>query len=379
MAIQINDSNYIDIVKKLVTDDTVSKKGSNLQNIPASKEGKRVRMAFRPPDGWYFIGSDLGQIEPRIQAHIMYTQYGDNSMRQIFVDEVDLYTTMAQMVFGLAEEYCLDKAYDPTGTFQPRKMMKTGVLAKSYGQKPQAFARKMGVSIDVAEHFFTEFDRQFPSFVPMVSDIQEFMRRNGYVETLFGRKRRFPDFKRLEAEAEKSEQRLIQLYTQRKQLRNKRVKSERDFRNLERIEKEIEPLAEVRGLVGYYLRAAFNTVIQGTGADVLKKDMIAIYEACKKYGWFFPASIHDEVKIAVPAKDLTPETIQLVRDCMTKSVELSVPLVTDTVIEERWMLEYDPDKEWDYENCRPIVKKYDDKGNVLPDFEERLKQAKGAA
>ncbi|WP_268402102.1 DNA polymerase A family protein [Bacillus inaquosorum] len=368
----ITDENYLDVVKALVASDEYTKRGVNLQNIPArSKSGKRVRNAFVPREGWVFIGSDLGQIEPRIQAHIMYEKYGDGSMRQIFIDGVDLYTTMAQKVFGLAEEYCTDKAYDPTGTFQPRGMMKTGVLAKSYGQTPQAFARKMNVSTEVAEMFFTNFDEQFPSFTQMVTDIREGMKRNGYVETLYGRKRRFPDYKEVAAAAEKNEQRLIRLYTERKQLRNKKSLTQRDQERMVKLQTEIDTLADKRGLVGYWERAAFNAVIQGTGADILKMNGNRMARICMERGWEFNASIHDEIKISVPEDELTPETVALVKDVMANTVSLSVPLVTDTVIEPAWMLEMKPEeyftgvvnredysKEEVYENQVALVRKY---------------------
>ncbi|MEC1648212.1 DNA polymerase A family protein [Bacillus halotolerans] len=368
----ITDENYLDVVKALVASDEYTKRGVNLQNIPARlKSGKRVRNAFVPREGWVFIGSDLGQIEPRIQAHIMYEKYGDGSMRQIFIDGVDLYTTMAQKVFGLAEEYCTDKAYDPTGTFQPRGMMKTGVLAKSYGQTPQAFARKMNVSTEVAEMFFNNFDEQFPSFTQMVTDIREGMKRNGYVETLYGRKRRFPDYKEVAAMADKNEQRLIRLYTERKQLRNKKTLSQRDQERIVKLQTEIDALADKRGLVGYWERAAFNAVIQGTGADILKMNGNRMARICMERGWEFNASIHDEIKISVPEDELTPETVALVKDVMANTVSLSVPLVTDTVIEPAWMLEMKPEeyftgvvnredysKEEVYENQVALVRKY---------------------
>nr|WP_258235484.1 DNA polymerase A family protein [Bacillus atrophaeus] len=368
----VTDENYLDVVKALVASDLDMKRGVNLQNIPArSKAGKRVRNAFVPREGWLFIGSDLGQIEPRIQAHIMYEKYGDGSMRQIFIDGVDLYTTMAQKVFGLAEEYCTDKAYDPTGTFQPRGMMKTGVLAKSYGQTPQAFARKMNVSIEVAEMFFTNFDEQFPSFTQMVTDIREGMKRNGYVETLYGRKRRFPDYKEVAVAVAKNEQRLIRLYTERKQLRNKKSLTQRDQERLVKLQSEIDTLADKRGLVGYWERAAFNAVIQGTGADILKMNGNRMARICMERGWEFNASIHDEIKISVPEDELTPETVALVKDVMANTASLSVPLVTDTVIEPAWMLEMKPEeyftgvvnrkdysKEEVYENQVALVRKH---------------------
>lgn len=351
--LNITDDNYHAIVRKLIADERKVHKGGNLQNLPSKGAGTSVRNQFVPRHGFTFVGADLGQIEPRIMAHIMYTQYGDNSMRQIFVDGTDLYTSMAMMTFGLAEEYCVDKAYDPTGTFQPRKMMKTGQLAVSYDQSPKSFAKKMNVTDDVAHMFFENFERTFPSFKQMVADIRDFMRINGYVETLYGRKRRFPDYKSVAAAQAKNEQRLIRLYTERKALRNRAKLSPAEERKLLAIQDEIDILAAKRGLIGYWERAAFNAVIQGTGADILKMNGNRNAQICRERGWEFNASIHDEIKDSIPNDDLTPETVELINDIMTKTVSLSVPLVTDIVIEPRWMQEFAPN-EWDYVNNRPL-------------------------
>lgn len=353
MRVKVNDDNYHAIVKKLISNNTKELgKGSNLQNIPSKGDGERVRRTFKPAEGWFFIGSDLGQIEPRIMAHIMYVRYNDNSMRDIFIRGVDLYTTMAIKVFGFDEKYCVDKAYDPTGRFQPRKMMKTGVLAKSYDQNPESFARNMGVSIDVAHRFYEDFDEAFPSFSKMVRDIREGMKKTGYVETIFGRKRRFPDYKRVAAEVKRNERKLMQLYIERSNIRKKKNQTKKDHDRLEILEEKIKPLADNRALVAYWERAAFNAVIQGSGADILKKNTIALKDECIENDWELNASIHDEVKISVPRIDLTPETIEIMRRCMTQTVILSVPLVTDSVIEREWMDETAPE-DWDFENACP--------------------------
>lgn len=358
----ITDVNYHDIVRVLVADERKVRKGSNAQNLPSKGGGVLVRNCFVPRAGFTFVGADLKQIEPRVMSAIMYDRYGDNSMRQIFVDGVDLYTTMAMMTFNLAEEFCVDKSYDPTGTFKPRSMMKTGVLAVSYDQSPKAFAKKMNVTDDVAAMFFENFDRTFPSFKAMVADIRGFMARHGYVETLYGRKRRFPDYATVKAAGARNEQRLIRLYTERKQLNAKTSPTPRDQQRLVAVQDEIDILAEKRGLVGYWERAAFNAVIQGTGADILKMNGNRIARICKERGWEFNASIHDEIKISVPNGDLTPEAIGVVDEVMTKTVDLSVPLGSDIVIEQRWMCEFQPD-EWDYVNCRP-----------LPEFADRYEE-----
>lgn len=391
MPLTITDANYHAIVRKLIADERKVQRGLNLQNLPSKGAGNRVRNQIVPREGFTFVGADLGQIEPRIMSHIMYTKYGDNSMRQIFIDGVSLYTKMAMMTFDLPEAYCVDKAwYDPvskTGgyggdppstAFYPRSMMKTGQLAVSYDQSVKSFAKKMNVSDEVAHMFFENFDRTFPSFKTMVADIREFMREHGYVETLFGRKRRFPDYKATAAAQSANEQRLIRLYTERKQLRNKRALTPADERKLQRIQDEIDVLAEKRGLVGYWERAAFNAVIQGTGADILKRIGIRIAQICRERSWEFNASIHDEIIVSIPDDQLTPETIALINDVMTKTTELSVPLTTDIVIQKRWMQEYGPD-EWDFERNAPILEKYDEHGHVFDDYKERFAALKGEA
>ncbi|ANY67701.1 hypothetical protein BBD42_15425 [Paenibacillus sp. BIHB 4019] len=352
MSLVVTDANYHEIVRKLIADEQKIPKGTNCQNLPSKGAGTLVRNCFVPRAGSTFVGADLGAIEPRIQAHIMYTRYGDNSMRQIFLEGGKLYEAMAMKTFGFPLENCVDGAYDPTGTFQPRKMMKTGQLAVSYDQSQKSFAKKMNVSEEVAEFFFRNFDETFPSFRLMVADIRNFMRKNGYVETLFHRKRRFPDYASVAAAQQRNEQRLIRLYTERKQLNAKSPQSPRDAQRLLAVQDEIDVLAEKRGLIGYWERAAFNAVIQGTGADILKMNGNRNARVCKERGWEFNASIHDEIKNSVPNADLTPDTIALIDDIMTQTVELSVPLVTDIVIEPRWMQEYAP-SEWDFAACRP--------------------------
>lgn len=341
----VNDSNYHDVVRFLVQDNRMDQRGCNLQNIPAKGNGELVRRCFVPEPGWVFVGADLSQIEPRIQAHIMYERYGDNSLRQIFLDGVDLYTTMAMRTFGFEEKYCVDKAYSPDGTFQPRKLMKQGVLAVSYQQTPKAFAKTMGVSEEVAQDFFRNFDEQFPSFKTMVKDIVEKMRKTGYSETLFGRKRRFPHYKYYQKLIRQNEPKLRELYIKRKKLLGVKNPTPLQKKQFKQIQEQIKELRKPFALAAANEREAFNNVIQGTGADIIKQNGNRMYQVCREKGWKMVASIHDEIIITMPQKDVTPENIQLVNDVMTKTVTLSVPLKSDTVIMTRWMDEHSPE-EW---------------------------------
>lgn len=356
----INDSNYREIVRKLVTETSRVSKGVNLQNIASKGEGERIRKCFVPSPDHLFIGADLSQAEPRVQAHIMWTKYNDNSLRQIFIDGQDLYTTMAMVAFDLPEEYCLDGSwYDPVsktgGTvdtkdqapptaFFPRKMMKQGILALGYQQTERRFAETMNVSLEIANMVFEKFDKSFPSFKQMVQDTVQFMRENGYVETIFGRKRRFPEYKKLAREVKKNEPRLIELYRRRKREKNN-----------PKIQAEIDELRKKKAQLAAMEREAFNAVIQGSAtSDIIKINGNRIARICMERGWKMVASIHDEIIIEVPIRDVTMETISLFQDVMCNSVDdiMTVPLKSDVVIMPRWMEEYKPE-DWDFVNCRP--------------------------
>lgn len=360
-------------------------KGLNIQNIPTrTKEGVMVRQGFVPRDGYVFVQSDLSQIEPRVIAHILNDEFDDPSMKRIYDDGVDLYTTMAMSTFNLPYEMCVDKAHDPTGTFQPRSLMKTGVLAYLYGQTSTAFARKMKVSEEVTRQFFEGMERAFPGLRPFRESIISGLRTKGnvaYAETLFGRRRRFPDYRKnfvafdaLERKCyldgldvyrgggprgrDDEERTKIAALVER--VRNGTVTDD-DRDDIVRVglylrnRHEADEFWRLRRLVSAVQRQAVNTRIQGTAADVLKQIIIRLAGECEKRGWAFITSIHDEVWTEIPVHDVTPETIALTDDCMTNTVKLSVPLKCDTVIATRWMMETKA-SDWDFENGRPKTK-----------------------
>jgi DNA polymerase-1 len=301
-------------------------KGTNLQNISSKGEGVLIRRCFMPDDGWIFISSDLSQIEPRIIATILSDRYGDHSMRDMYIQGVDLYTTSAMRTFGFAEEYCVDGAYDPTHSFKPRKLMKQGVLSYLYGSSARSFARAMKVSDEVAEQFFDGMITAFPGLQDFRDDILTRLLRDGNVaasETLFGRKRRFPTYRNDYAELQK-----LGRFAQTPRRR------------------------ELWGRCAKVQRQAVNAVVQGSAADCLKQIMIAMHRLCVQNGYKLHASIHDELMISVPLSELSPELIAEIDRIMTQTVTFSTPLKCDTVIQPRWMEEYRAE-EWDFARQRP--------------------------
>lgn len=368
------------------------KKGMNIQNIPARNElGVKVRMAWIPDEGHLFVGTDLSQIEPRVIAHILYEMFGDSAMRDMYLAGVDLYTTMAMRTFNLAEEFCVDGAYDPTHSFKPRKLMKQGVLAYLYGQTPFMFAKTMGVSEEVATVFFEGMTKAFTGLKPMrdwiINSLLHGTGTVAYSETLDGRRRRYPEYREAKPELEALEAKCwrdgCDIYskggprpktkgrTEEQQAQERMEIEERVGRfqagELTEDDRQVifncglylrnygqkDRLWELRRLVGKAERAAVNMVIQGTAADILKRNIIALFTLCQERGWKFLASIHDEVWLSLPKEDVTPDNVKLIDACMTETVSLTVPLKCDTVIQPRWMDEYKAWKAWDFEKGAP--------------------------
>lgn len=323
-------SEYVS-AKNSATGDTA--KGTNLQNIPSKGFGVEVRRCFVPRPGWAMIGADLSQIEPRVIAHILATFYNDRSMLQFYLDGKDLYIEMSMFAFGFEREFCVDGAYDPTGSFQPRKLMKQGVLSYLYGSSARSFAIAMNVSEDIAANFFEKMIEAFPGLEAFREDVIHQLLHRGnvaYAETLFGRKRRFPDYRKNYAELQRLN----------KTPRWKMSEEDKARRN------------KLWGLVAGAERAALNMIIQGSAADILKQNMVEMHKFTKERAYEMNASIHDEIIDSVPVEHITPELIEEIRSIMCNTVKLSVPLKTDIVIMTRWMDECKPE-DWDFENHCP--------------------------
>lgn len=312
-------------------------KGTNFQNISSKGEGVLIRMCFVPDDAFLFVSSDLSQIEPRIISVILAEQFGDTAMQDMYLAGVDLYTTMAMKTFDLPYEQCVDGAYADIGygLFSPRKLMKQGVLSYLYGTSAGSFARAMKVSLQTAEIFFGGMLREFNGLEPFRQETIKSLLTVGniaHVSTLFGRKRRFPEYRQDYAELQKLN----------RIPRTKITKVEQDRRN------------ELWRRCAAVERQAINTIIQGSAADVLKQIMIALFDYCKQNDFMFHCSIHDEVMTSIPKSKLTRQVIQDIDRIMTQTVTFSTPLKADTVIQPVWMEEYSAADGWDFEKCCPV-------------------------
>jgi len=284
----------------------------NLQNIP--EDARKLIVA---PKGKFIIGSDYSQIEPRILAHISE----DDDFKYPYLTGQDLYTTLASKTFSKPMEECMDGSKE-------RKMMKTGLLATMYGTSNFTLASQLDIEIDEAEQFISDFLNSYPKVRAWITSIHEFVDENGYVETLFGRKRRFIGHKE---------------NARKYRILKSRIESilGRTFKNIweekavpRKLKLEYWAVAKPYFRV---LRQSVNAIIQGTGAEIMKKAMIEVakYLKSKDSNWMMLATIHDEILIEVP-ESITREEIEEIEEIMKNAVKLTVPLKVDTDIMTVW-------------------------------------------
>lgn len=303
-----------------------SSSGPNLQNLPLE-----ARKIVVPSVGNVIVGSDYSQIEPRILAHMT----GDESLIDAYVQNKDLYIEMAMNVFNLDREYCVDKAYDPTGTFQPRKAIKSVLLGIMYGMGAKSLSENVGVSVETAEGIIDDFYVAYPSVRNWIDESIAFAEENEYIETLYGRKRRFPGFRQLAKRYHAVVKRIVAVNGE---LPKNIWKSDVPYT----LKKEYW---EVAGPYNAVCRKVVNTRIQGSAADVMKFALIEVSKVAKRYGWWVIATIHDEILLEMPVQ-VSQAQIDELEEAMLGVVTLSLPLKVDTAfMPERWGVEIGRD-EW---------------------------------
>jgi len=191
-------STYIDALPKYIGSDNrihstfnvegaatgrLSSKDPNLQNIPIKGEaGGEIRKAFVAPKGRILLGADYSQIELRIMAHLA----DDPGLKKAFKEGVDIHALTASKIFKVP----IDKV-----TKQQRMVGKTMNFATLYGQGPHALSRQLGVAYELAQQYILEYFEQFPKVRKWMEEILAFGYENGYVETIWGRKRYIPELK----------------------------------------------------------------------------------------------------------------------------------------------------------------------------------------
>ncbi|MHB1119387.1 MAG: DNA polymerase, partial [Bellilinea sp.] len=247
----------------------------NLQNIPTRTDtGRLVRNAFVAGDGKQLLAVDYSQIELRIVAHMAE----DEAMLAAFRAGQDIHAATAAAIQGVP----LDKV-----TKDQRRRAKAVNFGLIYGMSAFGLSRSTDLTLGEAENFVKAYFEQFPGVKRYLDGTRKLAAQQGYVETMLGRRRYFPNLKNPVNQA-------------------LRAREERE---------------------------AINAPIQGTAADIMKIAMVHLQPALAKAGLAsrMLLQVHDELVLEVPTGE-RDQTIKVVREVMENAYPLSIPLLT----EARW-------------------------------------------
>ena len=325
----------------------------NLQQLPASN--KEIRMMFKAKEGYSLVGSDFSQQEPRMLSNYS----GDEDMIQAYKDGKDLYATIASSVYS--NDYWDNMEYRQDGTPNPegkkrRNACKTLLLGIMYGQGVTAVAESIGSSIPEAQAIIDEFYGSFPKVKGWMDETITFAKKHGYVEDLWGRRRRLPDISLPKFEIsynnslkEDSSFNPLLGMTDRKQ-DDKVIAS--FYKRLEgvRFKKAIDEIVQdaakygIRiknngGFIAQAERQCVNARIQGGSATMTKIAMNKLFrdEELNKLGFKLLLAVHDELIGECP-KENTEKAAQRLTTVMKTCIDdvSSVPFKCDADVNDHW-------------------------------------------
>ncbi len=288
------ESTYLEALPALIADDgrlhttfnqaatttgRLSSTDPNLQNIPIRTElGREIRACFVAEPGNVLVSADYSQVELRVLAHIAQ----EPALREIFERGEDVHTATAGEVLGLAPDEV------DAGARSKAKMINYGIV---YGLSGFGLADRLQIPREEADAFIETYLDRFPAVRRFIEATIAFATEEGYVRTLFGRRRRIPELR----------------------ARNRQTK-----------------------LLGE--RLAVNTIIQGTAADVIKVAMVRAHRALAEAGLTtrLVLQIHDELLFEGPAGE-AQDAMLVVRAAMEGAAELDPPLAVDIGAGPNWM------------------------------------------
>ncbi|MBW1740393.1 MAG: DNA polymerase I [Deltaproteobacteria bacterium] len=256
----------------------LSSSDPNLQNIPVrTEEGRKIRAAFIPREGWTLLSADYSQIELRLLAH--YSQ--DPILVEAFEQDQDIHARTAAEVFQLLPGML---------TREMRRQAKVINFGIIYGMSPFRLSKELGISQKMAKMYIKNYFNRYTGVKRFIEEIKEDARKAGKVTTLLGRHRWLPDIS-----------------------------------SPNRIAREF---AE---------RTAVNTPLQGTAADLIKVAMIRIHQALDQMRLKAKMllQVHDELVFETPPEELT-RVKKLVAEIMEGAYKLSVPLKVDMRTGRNW-------------------------------------------
>jgi DNA polymerase-1 len=257
----------------------LSSTNPNMQNVPIrTKLGREIRGCFEAAPGNALISADYSQVELRVLAHVA----DEPALREIFERGEDVHTATASQVFSVAREDV------DTGMRSKAKMINFGIV---YGLSDFGLADRLNIPREEAKKFIDSYLQRFPRVEAFIAQTIENAREEGYVRTLWGRRRQVPELK----------------------ARNYQVRS----------------LGE---------RLAVNTVIQGTAADILKLAMTRARDALADAGLStrLILTIHDELLFEGPAQE-SDAACPLIEREMVGVWDRDPPLAVDIGVGKTWL------------------------------------------
>ncbi|HLJ96574.1 MAG TPA: DNA polymerase I [Gemmataceae bacterium] len=262
----------------------LSSSDPNLQNIPVrTEQGRQIRQAFLPAEGWRLLTADYSQIELRLLAHFS----GDEALRRAFAEDRDIHTAVAAQIFGVAE---------PEVNSAMRRMAKTVNFGVVYGMSAHGLAERLGIARDEAARFIDAYFARYPKVQEYQAKLLAACQRQRYVSTILGRRREITGI------------RADSTYQQRNQPE----------------------------------REAINMEIQGSAADLIKMAMLNIYGRVQKdrLKARMLLQIHDELVFEVPPEEvdrLVPLVCEEMTTRLERKLRLDVPLKVDVAVGPNWL------------------------------------------
>ena len=256
----------------------ISSTEPNLQNIPVRTErGREFRKFFTAKDGYVLVDADYSQIELRVLAHVA----DDENMINAFKNNLDIHTSTAAKVFNMPEDFV---------TPEMRSKAKAVNFGIVYGIGAFSLSKDINVSVKEADKYIKEYLSHYSGIDRYLKSVVEQAKNDGYVTTMFGRRRYLPEL-----------------------------------------------TSSNHNLRAFGERVAKNMPIQGTAADIIKIAMIKVYERLKKEGLKarLILQVHDELIVEAP-EDEALQAAQILSEEMQNAVKLKVPLPADSGIGKTW-------------------------------------------
>ncbi len=256
----------------------ISSTEPNMQNIPVRTDlGREMRKFFVAQNGKILLDADYSQIELRIVAHIC----GDETMISGFESGADIHTSTAAQVFGLPPEMITPEMRSAA------KAVNFGII---YGIGAFSLSKDINVSVNEAKKYIEDYLHNFPKVEKFMNDTIDFAVKNGFVTTMFGRKRYIPELS-----------------------------------------------ASNKNMQAAGRRIAMNTPVQGSAADIIKIAMVRVYNRlkCEVPNARLILQVHDELIVECEKKD-ADKASRILSEEMVNACKLSVPLIADVNMGESW-------------------------------------------